>query len=246
MDMQLLKRFALATGLYAPARLIHRNLSATRRANFHNGMAFYRQFVRCGQLCFDIGANIGEKSEMMLALGATVISVEPQPELAREISARGAPYGKNSIVVNMAIGSASGFATMHLRKESALSSLLEDWQGPTVAKIKVPVTTLDAMIEDYGMPDFVKIDVEGYEVEVLQGLSRHVPCLTIEYHCDDRCIALTRQAIGLLKDWPIRINAIGSEKYSYLMDWKTPQQFLSQFPACVGSEFYGDLIVKTI
>jgi hypothetical protein len=47
--------------------------------------------------------------------------------------------------------------------------------------VVVPVTTLDALIGRYGRPAFCKIDVEGYDLEVLHGLSEPLPALSFEY-----------------------------------------------------------------
>ena len=60
--------------------------------------------------------------------------------------------------------------------------------------LPVPVTTLDELIARHGLPAFCKIDVEGYELEVLCGLSRPIPALSFEYLsvCLDRaraCVA---------------------------------------------------------
>jgi hypothetical protein len=61
-----------------------------------------------------------------------------------------------------------------------------EWEkGPTVA-----VTTLDALIARFGVPAFVKIDVEGFELAVLEGLSRPVQALSFEYLPAARDIAL--------------------------------------------------------
>ena len=47
--------------------------------------------------------------------------------------------------------------------------------------VDVPVVTLDQLIETYGTPSFCKIDVEGHEPEVLAGLSRAIPALSVEF-----------------------------------------------------------------
>jgi hypothetical protein len=47
--------------------------------------------------------------------------------------------------------------------------------------MRVPVMTLDELVEQYGQPAFCKIDVEGYELEVLKGLSQALACISFEY-----------------------------------------------------------------
>jgi hypothetical protein len=63
-------------------------------------------------------------------------------------------------------------------------------------RIPVTVTTLDALIAHYGLPAFCKIDVEGYELEVLKGLSQPIPALSFEYL--PACLDTARHCIAHL------------------------------------------------
>ena len=49
------------------------------------------------------------------------------------------------------------------------------------SSIEVDVTTLDVLIAEHGLPNFCKIDIEGYEPEVLKGLSQPIPYISIEF-----------------------------------------------------------------
>jgi FkbM family methyltransferase len=154
-------------------------------------LKFYGQFVKAGDLCFDIGANLGTRTKIFRKLGATVVAVEPQPYCQSILKSL---YGDDSHVhlVEQAVGREPGTATLHAGESHVLSTLNPDWIaamkeskrfGDTAwaGEIEVPLTTFDLLAETYGLPAFTKIDVEGYELEVLQGATSPIQCLSLEF-----------------------------------------------------------------
>jgi FkbM family methyltransferase len=153
---------------------------------------FYRQFINPGDLCFDIGAHVGNRMRAFLSLGARVVALEPQANFYRFLRRW---YGSNKDVVlhNEAVGAQPGKAEMLVSSSTpTVSSLSGQWvaavkERPEFSWVEwdqkqiVNITTLDTLIEDYGLPAFCKVDVEGYELEVLQGLSKQVPVISFEY-----------------------------------------------------------------
>lgn len=162
---------------------------------------FYAGWVPPGGLAFDIGAHAGNRVRAWRALGARVVAVEPQADFVRLLQAG---FGRDAGVtlVPAALGRCAGLARLlSSERTPTVSTLSADWAAragasPSFAGVSwspgpwVPVTTLDALIERHGRPDFVKIDVEGYEAEVLQGLSQPLPALSFEFLAPVRDLAL--------------------------------------------------------
>ncbi len=154
--------------------------------------AFYRQFLRPGDLGFDIGAHVGSRVRSWRRLGVRVVAVEPQPDCLRVLRLL---YGRNRAVriVPAAVGASAGWATLAVSTATpTVSSMAPDWIDEVTRDrrftrvrwdrtIRVPVTTLDELVDRHGEPAFCKIDVEGFEVQVLSGLSRPLPALSFEY-----------------------------------------------------------------
>jgi FkbM family methyltransferase len=170
----------------------------------------YRDFVGPGDLVFDIGAHVGDRIGAFRRLGARVVALEPQPALAKTLRLL---YGRDPMVTirDEAAGRQPGSVTLNLNLSNptistasvefiAAAAGAPAWQGQVWSKrVQVPLTTLDALIAQHGTPAFIKIDVEGYEAEVLAGLSEPVEALSFEltliqpdvaHACIARCQAL--------------------------------------------------------
>ena len=147
----------------------------------------FSEYINEDDLCFDIGAFEGVFTETFLRWGARVIAVEPQRNSLKKLLLL---YGKNRKVkiIGKAVGNKIGSGELAVYKGlSTLSprfqkesrhALIRNWNE----KQKVGIITLDYLIKLYGVPKFCKIDVEGYEDKVLEGLSCPIPLISFEFH----------------------------------------------------------------
>ena len=150
--------------------------------------SFYTSFIQKGELCFDVGANVGNRIGPLLYIGAKVVAVEPQEVCYSYLKKK----FKNKIkIITKGVGESEGIKEFHLSSGSPMSSFSKEWidsvkdgrfKDYTWEKVvSTKMTTLDKLIEEFGVPAFIKIDVEGYELEVLKGLSKPVKMISFEY-----------------------------------------------------------------
>jgi len=153
--------------------------------------------------CFiDVGANCG----MYTVLGCTinpnlrVVAVEPVPKVCAALTQNVTENHLNSrvTILNVALGDTNGKVSFHEAENSEMGSLaVNGYRGQRGTVIQVSSRTLDSVVEELNIePDFVKIDVEGFEHLVLSGasgvLSRFRPRIVLEANPGDPAAAMTQ------------------------------------------------------
>jgi FkbM family methyltransferase len=209
-----MSRIDRAAGLLRSLAIYHAIPLRQRRLK-----TLYRQFVRPGDLVFDIGAHAGNHVRAFSALGCRVVALEPQPDFARLLRML---FARRSDVriVEAGAGRVAGRGRLSISERTpTVTSLAEQWRDlragdPDFADVRwnrtveIEVTTVDALIEQYGAPAFIKIDVEGSESDVLAGLTSAVPALAFEFlpralDQADACIARLGSLGHYLFNWSI-------------------------------------------
>lgn len=213
---------------------------------------FYRQFIKKNDLCFDIGANMGVRTEIFRDLGATVVCVEPGQQC---IDALNKKFKKDPriTVVAKGVGQAEGTRSFYVSSDTLTSSFSREWidsvrsrlEGFTwLDPVQVPVTTLNRLIEEYGCPSFCKIDVEGYELEVLNGLDACIPLISFEY---------TPERLKPSLDCIRKLITLGSYEFNYSIEqatsyalnhWLPGEKFCIELLKVEGSRQSGDVYAR--
>src|SRR5579862_15015 len=151
---------------------------------------FFEQLVRPGDLVFDIGAHVGLWTLGLERVGCRVIAVEPQGACADKIASRS---GERVTIVHSAVGSAAGEAELFLSANTEMASLAPGWMKTMIERagvpaeawsesVIVPVRTLDDLVDEFGVPEYIKLDVEGSEAQALSGLGQPVNVISFEAH----------------------------------------------------------------
>jgi FkbM family methyltransferase len=216
----------------------------------------YGSFVRRGSLCFDVGAHVGDRTELWLRLGARVVAVEPQPDCRAKLR-RAFGADPAFTLVEAAVGAEPGEAELRWPPgKLALASLSTEWtdrvreshrfgDAEWSVSERVPVTTLDGLVDRFGLPDFCKIDIEGYEHRAMAGLSHAIPALSVEF---------TPEHLASTDDVVARLGALGHYRFNYSLGqsmtlaeraWLTPDALLERLRRfAANTQLFGDVYAR--
>ena len=219
--------------------------------------ACYTALIPPNSLCFDIGANVGNRVAALRRSGFRVVALEPQPVC---YAALRASFSSDPAVtlINKAVGSRPGRATMMLSDNHIYSTLAPEFieavnrsgrfgKAKWNRSIDVDVVTLDQLIAEHGQPAFIKVDVEGFELEVVRGLSRPVAALSLEWLPDTTDVLL-----GCLRHLaelgPIRCNlSFGESMKLASAEWIEPRDLGVALNLIRNeAQLWGDIYVRSV
>jgi len=215
---------------------------------------FYKQFINDSDLVFDIGANVGNRIAAFIGCKAEIVAVEPQPACVMILKEK---FANQITIEQVGLSDTPGELQMHLSTDSTVSSFNSDFINKTKNRFKhsqwnetitVPVITLDTLIKKYGIPKFCKIDVEGFELRVLKGLSSGIPFLSFEY-----CVPEMQADMLLCIEQLNKISPAGKFNYSIaetmelaLNDWMPFHEFLALAKSTAFTNtLFGDVYFKS-
>ncbi len=204
----------------------------------------YQQFVSTGDLVFDLGAHVGNRTRAFNALGCRVIAVDPHPDCVRIL--RTLFHRSPQIdIIPSAVSETVGRVELAVSKRHpTLNTIDLAWQDDRQndsrfhaiqwdGTLDVPSTTLDALVNKYGLPAFVKMDVEGAEPRILNGLHCALPALSFEYL--PGAIESARACVN-------RLSALGR----YEFNWSPGESYKLASKQWLDHETFGSLLTTTV
>jgi FkbM family methyltransferase len=139
------------------------------------------------KLIFDIGYNLGQFSRELTEIfpNVSIVGVEANPHLKGYCS-------ENTVIVNALAGEKdNSLEDFYISPAHTISTASKTWMEGRFKNetwhppIKLLTVTLDRLIEEYGNPDLIKIDVEGYEYSVIKGLNKKSGIIMFEWTVED-------------------------------------------------------------
>lgn len=201
---------------------------------------FYRQLFgnRKVSLIFDIGANVGDYSYVYSRLAEKLVIIEPDQKNVRILTSR---FGskKGISIVPAAVSDKEGTADFFMEDEgSTLNTLSDKWVDVLShaeksrftdvhrfgKRTRVQTITLDQLIRQYGKPDYIKIDVEGFEKQVISGLKTIVPWISFECNLPefaDETVWIIDHLVSINPD--VEFNIVDEDRFRFEKPVSAPQ-----------------------
>lgn len=203
-----------------------------------------------GDLVFDVGANRGSIAQEFARAGARVVCIEPQPNLAAAIRDRFS-MNPHVTVVEKGVGAIRGRSSMSISSETdILSTFAEHWKVGRFKnmvwdqQIEVPITTLDDLVSEFGTPRYCKIDVEGFERDVVRGLSSKIGVISFEFTSE--YIEHSMEVIEML----IRLGyrhfnvSVGDQPEFQWPDWVPYYEIVKALFLSTSPDLWGDIYAR--
>ena len=251
-----MEELAWVMGVHRVGLSLYRATRGRRSAPLRKSMsAFFRALLPPDALVFDIGANVGTFSSIFSSLGARVVALEPNSDCVRHIQLS---YVDAKIEVIQAVaGPENGLCRLNVSDEiDLISSVSDKWinsiqrvtpkyAGLWSRQLTVPMVTIDTLIKHYGAPYFVKIDVEGFEESVLDGLSTQPPLVSFEFHeafpdatmqCLDKGVFARGSLFNFAMEDPVSFE---------LKDWARREQLKEVLSRMRKGDKHGDIFVRS-
>lgn len=228
--------------------------------NFHhtntlytNTLSMYNEILKNSNFIFDVGANIGIKTEMYLKYGCKVVAIEPQGSCIRILEKK-FRNNENVIIIQNALGEQEGESKLFVCNEApTLSTMTNKWRNGRFSNYKfkediiVNVITIDKLIERFGTPDFIKIDVEGFEESVIKGLTnKNVNFISYEFTAEffedaEKILYYLKNNLDYTK-----FNFATDEEDLYFKEWVSIDKIISEIKTKIQLDkfLWGDIYAQ--
>lgn len=218
-------------------------------------MTILDNIIKPGDLVFDVGCNLGGKTEEYFRRGAKVIGFEPQPACIQHLLNKFS-NNKNVTIEPIGLDSYRGIAFIYESDAHTISSMSLDFINTVKKerfagyrwkdKIQISVNTLDHMIEKHGTPSYIKIDVEGYELNVLKGLTQKIDVISIEFTPElcDNTIKCMDYLETICSD--STYNYGFKEEPEFKFDWLSKDDMVGYLRSVTDFKYeFGDVYIRT-
>ncbi len=209
------------------------------------------KLINEGDLYFDIGAHLGEKSKPFIEKKIRTIMVEPLPLCVKNLKQL---YSKNPIVkiIPKGLGSKNTKKTLSINKQMpTISTFAKHWKSGRFSNLKwtgktqIKITTLDNLIKKFGNPQYIKIDVEGYEFSVLKGLTKKSGIISFEITSEFFSEAI--KCLNYLKNLSYNSFTFSiGEKKKFFCDWSDHKNIINLIKKEIKKDklFWADIYCK--